>query len=213
MNVLIDTLKSWMATHAPQVLQALNPPASDTEIAHVEQVTGLPIPESLKLFLYQHNGESSDSWLALLGDGQQLLSCEAIIQQYQWGQEIAASVSDPSFDTLEFWKDRVNSGVIAVKGPVKPLINHPHWLPISCMNGDVFRYLDFAPAPGGHKGQVIEVDPEGCAYQVLAPDFETYLANYILALKGNRYTIDEAGYIESREQDPMDWGVPEWLKE
>ena len=212
MKTLCDTLTTWLLKHAPQVLSQLNPPATAADIEAVEKNTAIILPEAVKTFLYWHNGESGENGLALLGDGNQLLSCEDIIQQYQWGEQMASYLSDPQFDTFEFWQDRVSSGVILVKGPVKPLMNHPHWLPFTCMNGDVFRFLDFDPAPGGHKGQVIEVDPENCAYQVLAPEFESFLTHYVGALKANHYAIDTEGYIASREQDPMDWGVPEWLK-
>lgn len=211
MRTLIETLKHWMLTHAPQVLQQLNPPASKTDIQAVEQATGLKLPESLKLFLSLHNGEAGEDGLALLGNGNQLLSCEAMIEQYQWGLQMEQYLNDSQCDTPHFWKDRVLKNIIAVKGPVKPLLNHPHWLPLTCMNGDVFRYLDFDPAPGGLPGQVIEADPESCAYQVLAPDFETFLKQYIVELKANHYHIDETGYLETREPATMDWGVPDWL--
>lgn len=211
MKSLLETLTHWLAANAPQLIPQLRPAATELDVQAIEKATALFLPESFKTFLYWHNGELGENGLALLGDGHQLLSCESIIQQYRWGQETSKQFADPQFDTPVFWKDRVSSGVIAVKGPVKPLMNHPHWLPFTCMNGDVFRFLDFDPAPGGHRGQVIEVDPENCAYQVLASDFESFLKNYVEALKANHYHVDETGYIETQEQDPMDWGIPEWL--
>lgn len=117
-------------------------------------------------------------------------------------------------ETVEFWKDRIKSSVIFVKGAVKPLLRHPKWLPFTCMNGDVFRYLDFDPAPGGTEGQVIEVDPEGCSYQVLANSLDDALKMYANQLESGKYKVEEDGYIELIDhEDTMEWGIPKWLSE
>ena len=84
--------------------------------------------------------------------------------------------------------------------------------PITSMNGDVCRYLDFDPAEGGETGQVIEVDAECCTHQVLASSFEEFLAGYAQQLRTGLYEVDDEGYIESEsEEDVLGWGVPTWL--
>lgn len=202
----------WVRKNASPVLDHLNTPANDDLISSVESETGINLPDSFKDFLRCYDGEDGEGWLALFGNGNQLLPCLAIIDQYRLDQEIGESLFEPQMETIEFWKDSTEGNVIFIKGAVKPLTLHPKWVPITCMNGDVLRYLDFDPAPGGINGQVIEVDPECCSYQVLASSFEELLAIYGSQLQENFYTVDDEGYIESSEESEMNWGVPEWLK-
>ena len=202
---------NWVRAQAPQVIDHLKGPADKLAMAEVSAQTGLTLPADYQQFLQRHDGEDQQTWLALLGEGHQLLACEAIVAQYQQEQEIAKMWVGQDFDTLEFWKDRVQSGCILVRGPVKPLMTHPRWLPLTCMNGDVFRYFDFDPAPGGIQGQIIEVDPEGCSYQVLAPDFTTLLRDYLTELEANHYVADQEGFIERVNPPEEHWEVPAWL--
>lgn len=214
MNNDLKKIIAWAKVHSPQTLQHLNPPASDDDIKAVESTVDYQLPINFKELLKQFDGEDGQTWLALFGDGNQMLSCKMIIEQHKLGHEIAEEVYDTEMETIEFWKDRVEASVIFVKGSVKPLLRHPKWLPFTCMNGDVYRYLDFDPAPGGVEGQVIEVDPEGCSYQVLANSIEEFLSMYANQLESDKYKVDHEGYIElTNHENDMNWGMPEWLKE
>ncbi len=210
----LDRIFLWMKENSPQTLAHLNPPATDAEIEEVESKIGIPLSQSFKELLRLFNGETSAEWLAFLGDGYQMLSCQGIIEQYKLDQKIGQELYTPEMATRDFWQNRVAEGVIFVKGSVQPLLLHPQWIPFTCMNGDVFRYFDYAPAPGGTIGQVIEVDPEGCSYQVLADSLEAFLAHYAQQLEDGEFSVEEDGYIrEKYEIDSMTWGMPEWLKE
>ncbi|OEY67333.1 SMI1/KNR4 family protein [Marinobacter sp. X15-166B] len=193
-------------------MQHLNKPASPADIHAVEQETGLSLPEDYKHFLKHHNGEDGTSWLAILGDGNQLLPCDGIISQYKLDQDIAREFYDPDMETIEFWKDRTASGVIFVDGPVKPLMRHPKWLPFTCMNGDVYRYFDYDPAPGGTPGQIIEVDPENCSYTRLAATFSELVDSYLAELQSGVYSVSGDGFIERTTEKDLSPGMPEWLK-
>jgi cell wall assembly regulator SMI1 len=212
-NDALTRIFNWVRAHAPQTLAQLNPPASHTDIQAVETALGLPLPDAFKTLLNVFDGEDGETWLAILGDGHQLLSCQQIIEQYRLAQEFGAREVEPEMETVAFWKDRIENNVIFVKGAVKPLLLAPRWVPFTSMNGDIIRYFDFDPAPGGTLGQVIEVDAEGCSYQVLASSFEDWLHRYADDLEAGRYQVDEEGFIESIEPpDEMDWGMPEWLQ-
>ncbi len=115
-------------------------------------------------------------------------------------------------ETIEFWKDRTEGGVIFIHGPVKPLMLHPNWLPMTCMNGNVFRYFDYDPAPGGVAGQIIEVDPENCSYEVIASSFSELKEKYLSDLQSGIYDVDDEHFIERVVEKPVIQGVPEWLK-
>ncbi|MGK7887851.1 MAG: SMI1/KNR4 family protein [Leptolyngbyaceae cyanobacterium] len=212
MEETLTSIKNWLATHSPQTLAHLNPPASEDQINAVEAEIGLPLPPDVQQFLRFHDGEDGETWLAFLGDGNQLLSCQAIIDQYQLDQEIGQAVYDPEMEAIAFWQDRVANHVIYIEGTVKPLMLHPQWIPLTCMNGDVFRYIDLDPAPGGTPGQIIEVDPEGCCYQVLAPSFAELLEKYLTQLLGGTFNVEEDGFIASRGENNLEWHMPEWLR-
>jgi len=211
MDDALEKILSWAKTHSIQTLQNLNPPASDKDISEVETVVGHELPTPFKNLLRRFDGENDASWLALLGNGNQVLSCKVIIERYKQWVELAEEI-EPEMDTVEYWRDRVESNVIYVRGTVKPLFRHPKWIPFTCMNGDVYRFIDFDPAPGGVVGQVIEVDPESCSYQVLANGLDEALLNYFTELESGKYRVDAEGFIEkSEEEDILSWGIPEWL--
>lgn len=208
MKALLD----WIKEKAGDNLLHLNKGASYSDIEAVESETGLRIPEDFKEFLKLHDGEDGVSWLAILGDGNQLLPCRSIISQYRLDQELGKRLYDPQMETVDFWKDRTDSGVIFVEGPVKPLTLHPKWLPMTCMNGNVFRYFDYDPAPGGIVGQIIEVDPENCSYGVIANSFTDLLEKYLSELQNGIYEIDDEHFIERAVEKEIAQGIPEWLK-
>jgi cell wall assembly regulator SMI1 len=209
----LDQIKTWLQLHAPATLHNLNLPATPAEIAAVEAAVGLQLPDAFKQFLRQHDGDRGLTLDAFFGDYHEMLSCERIIQQYQLEQDIGRRLYDPHMATHEFWRDRVSHQIIFVYGAVQPLMLHPLWIPITNMNGDVLRYLDFDPAAGGVPGQVIEVDAESCAYQVIAPSFAALLSQYRQELASGKYSLNADGALESAyDIDVMSWGVPDWLK-
>ncbi len=209
----LEFIKAWMQQHAPATLTHLNVPASTADLQSLETAVGQALPESFKQFMRLHNGDSDVIGDTFFGDYNVMLSTTQIVQQYQLDQEIARHIYDPQMATMAFWRDRVSNQIIFVKGAVKPLMLHPKWIPITCMNGDVLRYLDFDPAPGGVLGQVIEVDPESCAYQVIASSFEDLIRRYRIAIETGVYTVNGDGQIASvYDNDVLSWGVPEWLQ-
>ncbi len=209
----IERILSWARKHSPQTVANLNKPASKADMDAIESEFGMPLPQGFRELWSSFDGDGVGNWLAILGDGNQMLSCEAIVEHYKLDKEIGKSLYDPSMHKVAFWKDRVQDFVIFVKGSVKPLMLHPKWLPFTSMNGDVIRYFDFDPAPGGTEGQIIEVDPEGCTYQVLAESLVQFLAEYARQLESGTYSVARDGLIESSvEPDPFEWGMPGWLK-
>ena len=212
MNSVLEEILEWVKVHSPQTYGHLQSPASEEQVLSVEQAVGATLPDSFKELLFRFNGDDGLTWLAFLGNGNQLLPCQQIVEYYTLEQTTAAQFYKPEYESVEFWLDRVANKIMFVKGPVKPLTLHPNWIPITSMNGDVCRYLDYDPAEGGEIGQVIEVDAECCTYQVLASNFEAFLAVYAQQLRVGLYKVDDEGFIEcDNEEDVLSWGVPSWL--
>jgi len=209
----LDRIVAWVTRKSPATLSGLNLPAGNSEIASLESKLKMTLPESFKDFLALHDGESGVNMLALLGDGNRLLSCKEILKQYKLDQQLGKAVHDPDLSKPAFWKDSASSQTIFLKGPVKPLLLHPKWIPITCMNGEVMRYIDLDPAPTGVPGQIIEVDVEGCSYEVLAESFEDLLSNHADQLEAGLFEVEESGNIfRDCGKDLMSWTVPGWLK-
>lgn len=209
----LKIITEWFEEHSPETMKGLNPPTTPDEVERLESLLGFPLPQSFKEFLYIYNGETWDS-LCLLGDFNRLLSCNEIADKYLLDQELAKSIDGPEHSSTAFWKDRVLKQIIFVKGSVKPILNHPNWVPFSCMNGDVYRYIDFDPAPNGIIGQIIEVDPECCTYEVLADSFDDFLARYAQQLIEGQFEFnDEYGSVVFKgEKNILQWEIPEWIK-
>ena len=213
MEIALTKIKNWVREHAANVLNDLEGPAKEAQILSVEKETGMLLPSDYKQFLLVHNGENGVD--SILGDGNALFSCEGILKQYQ--MELSNLNMSPSshLANIKEWKEQVADNRIAVKGAVKPCDANVKWLPLSCMNGDVFRYLDFDPAQGGVTGQIIEVDYEGVRWEVLASSFTNLLEIHAANLENGQFHIAEHGGIVRQEQyieDSESWDMPEWLK-
>ena len=53
-----QTIEAWLSQNAPLVLCNLNPPATATEIANLEQAVGVHLPPSVRETYTIHDGES-----------------------------------------------------------------------------------------------------------------------------------------------------------
>jgi cell wall assembly regulator SMI1 len=209
----IKRILSWARENAPQTVANLNKPASMPDMETIESECKLPLPAGFRELWSSFDGDGLGTWLAIFGNGNQMLSCKELVEHYRLDREIGKSLYDPAMHKVDFWKNRIANHVIFVRGAVKPLMLHPKWLPFTSMNGDVIRYFDFDPAPGGTAGQIIEVDSEGCSYQVLADSLDAFVAEYANELESGVYSVAEDGFIESTvEPDPFEWGMPGWLK-
>ena len=203
-------IEQWLRANLPEVLESLNGPATEEAIAAVESQIGLLFPGALRASFLVHNGERNN-WPGAMADGHWLLPLSEVTESWSLRTTFAAQFGGRE-DTPDAWRSAIRDGIIFVKGPVKPLLGSPRWIPLTDMNGDVQRLLDFDPPTGGTPGQVIEVYPEGCRYEVIAPSFLDYLERYASELEAGKYSVQD-GAIGSpdAEEDPRTWGVPAYL--
>ncbi|MCH9693963.1 MAG: SMI1/KNR4 family protein [Gammaproteobacteria bacterium] len=186
--VLWQRLESWAGRNSPEMLRDLNPGADDADIDVLEKAFGQPLPQSYRDSLKTHNGES-DGWpYRVFADMGAYHSTESALNDYNMYLDITGRM--PDFDEAEL-AAQIADDIITVEGSVQPLSFSTDWLPIMNCNGDVFWALDFAPASGGQRGQVIQIDMEGCYWGVVAPDFETFFEQYVSALEAGEYEVQE----------------------
>jgi len=186
--VLWQRLESWASENAPEMLKELNVGANDADIEALEKAFGHPLPASYRDSLKVHDGES-DGWPSrVFADMGAYYSAVSALKDYNMYVSIGSHGTE--FDESEV-AEQIQNDVITVEGPVRPQTFSTDWLPIMNCNGDVFWALDFAPADGGHKGQIIQVDLECCYWAVVAPDFETFFRQYVSSLEAGDYEIQE----------------------
>ncbi|MDX1604981.1 MAG: SMI1/KNR4 family protein [Candidatus Competibacterales bacterium] len=203
-------IEHWLGTHLPEALDALDDPASEAQLTALEHTIGFTLPESFKTVYRVHDGDREGNPCGLLGGWDEFLSL-ARINEY-WRQTPDPEPPDDEDSLFGHWRRQIEDGIISVKGPVKPLTGSRCWLPVTSMNGDVLRFLDFDPAPGGQSGQVIEVDFESGCYQVVAPSLTDFLVDYADGLERGDYAVADGTLEPVDETDPATWGVPGYLR-
>jgi len=100
-----------------------------------------------------------------------LKSVDQILEENSYGRSIRDIYEDYMDDMPEL-----------IEGPVDPDIKIDDWLCFSdCMNngGTSSLYIDFNPAPGGTKGQVVRFLHDPDSYKVIARCFDEYLEGLI----------------------------------
>jgi cell wall assembly regulator SMI1 len=208
-------LEKWLGENFPAALDNLREPASEEAIASIESRIQIELPEALKVSYQIHDGEEHNYMPGVLADGFWLMPLEQAYEAWERLKELAAELFGTD-ETPTQWKSQVEDGIIVIGGAVKPLIGSPKWFPFADANGDIVRFLDFDPPRGGTLGQVIEIDAEGCQFQVIAPSFLAYLEQYADALEAGHYDTEEDGYIKSLHkiawEEIQQWGLPEYLK-
>lgn len=175
-------IEAWLRENSRHGFSDLSGPASGVELAALGSTTGLAVPESMRAVLTVHDGQARPS---IFGAEFDFLSSRQMAEH--WRMHLAVLEHLPS-EVLagEFDPDVM---VQCDKG-VRPLIANRKWLPFADSNGDITRYIDFDPAPGGRVGQVIEVDPEGTVWRVLASSFDEYLADRLRRLEAGEALLD-----------------------
>ena len=137
-----------------------------------------------------HNGESGYRYSNIFADHGTYLPINQIIsiweERWNVSQELGNTELEPKL---------IEEGIGFVEGLVKPFGFLQQWAPIMDFNGDVFLALDFPPAPGGHVGQVIEVDWECVSWKVITSSFNEFMKDYVEALEAGKFHIDEHGNL------------------
>ena len=187
---LWSRLEKWADANAPDILSDLNPGATADQIRALESELGLTLPDAFKTSLAVHNGED-DGWpCKVFVNRGAYLSTSRIVEEWRQRQESGEDL-DEDPDEL------IRQDVITVEGPVQPKMFLTSWVPFLECNGDVFWAMDFSPAAGGRKGQIIEVDWESCSWKVVADSFVEFFENYVTALEEGEYsTVPAASAID-----------------
>lgn len=173
MKELWDQFEAWLTVHWPDGLASLNPPATDEELALLEDALGAKLPEDFSECLRVHNGQSDSA--GGLFDNSKFLSTGAILEEWK------------------VWKDLLDSGEFEgihsePEDGIKSDWWNASWIPMT-HNGCGDHYcIDLAPARGGHRGQVITMWHDMLERRVQAKTFGEWFQNYVAAVINGEYT-------------------------
>ncbi|MFG2049684.1 SMI1/KNR4 family protein [Micromonospora sp. NPDC048935] len=218
-------IEAGLSSVLPASLRLLNAPAPAPAIDVVEAALGVALPPDFRASLRVHNGtdpgltlpspEPSPVPLTNLCDTDQLVEMTRVWRDNHH--------PDPDWDDPQVWAYLVDTKMLCLNGPVRPIVGSPGAVVVGDMNGDVWWLLDFDPAPGGTPGQVVRVDVECVSWDVLAPSWTQLLVRYAEDL--TRFAADpgtspleidhHVGPACEWGSTPSDfWGTrPAWLRD
>lgn len=174
-------IEDWLKTNAPSVLETLQSGASETEIAELEQLLSLRLPDDVRASYRIHNGQSTYSYGLI--DGREFLSLERIKDEWL------------------IWKDLLDRGTFQTddghdqgSDPAPGIRNvwwSAKWIPLTYDGSGNHDCLDLDPAPGGSIGQIISMWHDDAAREIVAGSFRAWLVQYAEGLKSGQLVFSE----------------------
>jgi len=181
MRELWRRLEAWLSTNAPQVLETLQPGATEEQIERAEAFLSVKLPEDFKASYRIHNGQTP--YESGLLDGRELLSLERI--QDEW----------------KVWKDVLDSGDLdgfrsEPNGPIRDDWWNEKWIPITHDGSGNHDCLDLNPATGGQAGQIIDFWHDDPTRALMADSYGSWLKALVEGCESGRYVFsDECGGV------------------
>ena len=218
-------IEAGLSRVLPASLRQLNAPAAVQAIDAVEAALAVPLPQDFRVSLRIHNGTDPGPTLPPPEPSPVPLNClcdtnEIIEMTRMWRDNYHP---EPDWDDPRVWAYLVDTKMLWLNGPVRPIIGSPGAVVVGDMNGDTQWLLDFDPAPGGTPGQVVRVDVECVSWDVLAPSWTQLLVRYAEDLElfaadpdSSPLEIDPVGgpACDWGSTPSHSWGVrPAWLQD
>ena len=160
-------IEAGVRARDPSESREFPPGATLEDIEEVEEALSLRLPKAVRDSYLLHNG-SARIWISELGFLMPLI-------------DRRAKRPTSGFGVLNLWKAMLRVGEELAderSNPVGPIRDdhwNTRWVPLTENDCGDFVCLDFAPAKGGKKGQVIEWWGRGGAQRVLADSFTDWL--------------------------------------
>jgi cell wall assembly regulator SMI1 len=167
----------WLVAEFPEGARALNPGATDDELAALQAAIGVDLPEDYRTVLRIHNGQQADSVGLLWGN--EFLSTTRIHSEWQVMKQL--------LDEGHFPHRSVSSPENAIKHDWWS----PQWIPITSDGSGNLQCLDLSPGPAGTMGQIIDFDHETVHRCVLASSFREAFQNYVKSILAGEYSYSD----------------------
>jgi cell wall assembly regulator SMI1 len=187
-KLLWERMENWLKKHAPEVLEDLNPGATESEIMELEVALGIKLPESFKDSLRIHNGQSGDSqWLVA---GWELLSTQRILDEWTVWKELYDK------ESFEEWSPEPQVGIANVWW-------QPAWIPITYNGCGDHHCLDLAPTNEANKGQIISMWHDSEEREILGKSYKEWFAHLVQTFEANdsEYVFESGDFEFNANKD------------
>jgi cell wall assembly regulator SMI1 len=176
MESLVMRLRAALEALQPGLSAHLRPGVSEAGLAGLEGGLGLRLPDDVRAFYRQVDGQSPDG--PGLWEGTELLSAERILDEWT------------------VWKDLLERGdFVDVKCDPDPGVKddwwNAKWVPLTYNGSGDHHCLDLDPGVGGRNGQVIEMWHDEPTRPLVAPAFRKWLTNYCDGLERGEYVFSD----------------------
>lgn len=187
-----NRIDTWLARHAPAILSKLQPGATDEELRLTEAVMGIELPQEVRASYRVHNG--CNGWPCI--EHWRLVSLAEMSEIWQ----MMKGILDDQDPTNEYFFGPQDGEILSEPFPLQVVWWHPKWIPLlEFGNGDGL-YVDVAPGPTGHHGQLVSFWNEDAAMNdVVAPGWLAYLSAFADDLEADRYLLNGQGYLETED--------------
>lgn len=158
-------IETWLMANAPNVLDFIQPGASEAQISDLERSLSIQLPEDVKSSYRIHNGQRAYTYGLM--SGREFLSLERIKDEWQAWKEL---LDDGTFET--------DDGQDQGSEPAQGICNvwwSPGWIPLTYDGSGNHDCLDLNPAEGGTYGQIITMWHDDPVREIVAPSFCDWL--------------------------------------
>ncbi|MEH2230815.1 MAG: SMI1/KNR4 family protein [Nostoc sp.] len=176
MQEIWTRIEFWLKTNTPQVLDTLNPGASESQIEAVEEALLIQFPDDVKSSYRIHNGQSGYNYGLI--NGREFLSLERIQKEWQVWKEL---LDAGNFDGCE---SQPEPGIGICTDWWSAL-----WIPLTYDGDGNHDCVDLAPAKGGKVGQIIQMWHDNDIRELVASSFQNWLEEYATGLESGQYVF------------------------
>lgn len=185
----------WLRTNVPLAHANLAPPATDADLALVEQVIGVALPADVTDVWRCNNGQQA-TMIATSRDPAvpciptlSFLSTTKVIEVWREWATLRANETPESLAAL----DAAASSVFP--DTVRRVYSHPAWIPLwSDPARADYVGLDLDPSPRGTRGQIINFGRDEEQHAVLAASFSALLQILVEEVRSGAWAASKMPY-------------------
>ena len=166
----------WLGVNAPEVLNVLQPGATEAEIRETEKFLSVEFPDDVKDSYRIHNGQSNEKVGFI--KGLEFLSLKRIRDEWTNWKDLLDS------GAFEDWESESEKEIQADWWNRK-------WIPLTHDWGGNHECLDLTPTEYGKVGQIISMWHDDGARQVIAESFSHWLEQFAEELEAGKYILSE----------------------
>ncbi|MEQ9944254.1 SMI1/KNR4 family protein [Pectobacterium aroidearum] len=164
----LDDLESWLINQLPEVVEDLNPGATQNELDAFIQHIGVAVPDDFLALYRWHNGQRMEQNTGLWY-GMSFLPLASVMQEVDGWREIVNTSSDDDLTSLNYGMSSTPPHY------VKPVYANPLWIPFAYDWGGNYLAVDLDPDVQGTRGQVINCGRDEERKIAIAPSLDAFL--------------------------------------